>query len=79
MSILELKQAISLLNRREREEVYAHLVCLKHNTPEWKRTTARRIRAIKAGKGVTPEALEIRLSPQGKKRQRTAAVQDAPR
>ena len=62
MSILELKQAASRLSKREREELQAYLIRLRHNTPEWKRTTARRIRAMVAGKRVSAEALETRIA-----------------
>lgn len=62
MSILELKQAASRLSKREREELHAYLIRLRHNTPEWKRTTARRIRSMQAGKRVSAEQLEARLA-----------------
>jgi hypothetical protein len=62
MSLLELKQAASRLSKRERQELKAFLVRLSHSTPEWKRATARRIRAMKAGKRVSAEELEARLA-----------------
>lgn len=62
MSILELKQAASRLTKREREELHAYLIRLRHNTPEWKRRTARTIRAMQAGKRVSAEELEARIS-----------------
>ena len=62
MSILELKQAASRLSKREREELQAYLIRLRHNTPEWKRMTARRIRAMRAGKRVSAEELEVRIT-----------------
>jgi hypothetical protein len=62
MSVLELKQEISRLNRRGREDIYAYLVRLQHDTPEWKRATARRIRAMKNGQVTTAEQMEARLS-----------------
>lgn len=62
MSILELKQAACRLSKREREELHAYLIRLRHNTPEWKRTTAKRIRAMQAGKRVSAEALEARMA-----------------
>jgi len=40
MSILGLKQAASRLSKREREELHAYLIRLRHTTPEWKRATA---------------------------------------
>lgn len=62
MSILELKQAASRLSKREREELHAYLIRLRHNTPEWKRATAARIRRMQAGKRVSAEELEARIA-----------------
>lgn len=62
MSILELKQAASRLSKREREELHAYLIRLRHNTPEWKRSTAKRIRAMQAGKRVSAEEMEARIA-----------------
>ena len=62
MSILELKEAASRLSKREREELHAYLIRLRHDTPEWKRKTARTIRAMKAGKRVSLEQLEARIA-----------------
>jgi hypothetical protein len=62
VSILELKQAASRLSKRDRDELHAYLVMLRHNTPEWKRATATRIRAMKAGKRVSAEELEARIA-----------------
>jgi hypothetical protein len=61
MSVLELKQEITRLNKRGREEIHACLVHLKHNTPEWRQAAARRIREMKNGKGVTALEMENRL------------------
>jgi hypothetical protein len=61
MSVLELKQEITRLNKRGREEIHAYLVHLKHNTPEWRQATARRIRGMKNGKGVTALEMENRF------------------
>ena len=61
MSVLQLKQEITGLAKREREEIHAYLVRLKHETREWKQTTAHRIRGMRKGKGVTAEQLEARL------------------
>ncbi len=35
---------------------------LRHSTPEWKRSTARKIRAVQAGRFVTAEELEARIA-----------------
>lgn len=62
MSILELKQAVSRLTKREREELHAYLIRLRHNTPGWKRKTAKTVRAMQAGKRVSAEEMEARIA-----------------
>jgi hypothetical protein len=62
MSILALKQEITRLSKQGRQEIFAYLVRLKHDTPEWKRATARRLREMRKGKGVSSDELEARLS-----------------
>jgi hypothetical protein len=57
-----MKQAVCRLSKREREELHAYLIRLRHNTPEWKRKTARTIRAMQAGKRVSAEELEARIA-----------------
>jgi hypothetical protein len=60
--MLELKQKVSRLSKRERQELHAYLIRLKHNTPEWKKATAKRIKAMQAGRRVTAEELEARIA-----------------
>lgn len=62
MSLLELKQAASRLSKRDREELQAYLIRLRHNTPAWKRATAARIRAMQAGKRASAGELEARIA-----------------
>jgi len=62
MSVLELKQAISKLKRSERQELFAYLFRLKHETPEWKRATAKRLGGMKLGKVVSAEELAARVA-----------------
>ena len=62
MSLLELKQEVSRLTKRDREELFFHLVRLKHHSLEWKRATAKRIHEMRKGRFLTAEALESRLS-----------------
>ena len=62
MSILELKQQVSRLSQRERRELQAYLVRLKHDTPASKRATAKAIREMKKGKFTTLEELETQAS-----------------
>jgi hypothetical protein len=62
MSMLELKQEVARLNQRGRQELHAYLIRLKHNTPAWKKATAGRIKAMRAGRRFTVEQLEARLA-----------------
>lgn len=62
MSVLELKQQISKLSVRERQEIQLYLLRLKRETPAWKKATARKVRDIQAGGGASLEALEARLN-----------------
>jgi hypothetical protein len=61
MSILEVKQQISRMTKRERQEIQLYLLRLKRETPEWKRSTAKKIRSMQAGKFTTLEQLEARI------------------
>jgi hypothetical protein len=61
MSILEIKQSISLLSQRERQEVQLYLLKLKRDTPAWRRSTAKKIREMQAGKVTTLAELRGRL------------------
>lgn len=61
MSVLELKQELTGLSRRDLEEVHAYLVRLKHECQGWKRATARRIRNMQKGRGVSAAQIEARL------------------
>jgi hypothetical protein len=62
MSILELKQKVSRLSQRERQELQLYLLQLKRETPAWKRATAKRIREMQAGKFTTLEELRARVA-----------------
>jgi len=61
MSILQVKQTLSRMSQRERQEIQLYLLRLKRETPAWKRSTARKIREMKAGKFTTAEQLEARI------------------
>jgi hypothetical protein len=61
MSILELKQAVTKLGKRDRQELNAYMLRLRHDTPEWKRGTAKKIRAMQAGKAISASDLEARI------------------
>ena len=62
MSVLELKQEVSRMNKRERQELFAYLIRLKHETPEWKRAAASRVTEMKKGSVVTAGELAARIS-----------------
>lgn len=62
MSILELKQQISRLSQRDRQELQVYLVRLRHETPAWKRATAKRIREMQQGKAVSLKDVEALLA-----------------
>lgn len=62
MSVRELKQAVSQLKKSERQELFAYLVRLKHETPEWRRATAKRLGEMRRGKVVSAEALAARVA-----------------
>ncbi|AHF91085.1 hypothetical protein OPIT5_13590 [Opitutaceae bacterium TAV5] len=58
MSVLEIKQNLSRLSARERREIQVYLHQLKRTTPAWKKATAQKIDAVKAGRFTTIETLE---------------------
>jgi hypothetical protein len=62
MSVLELKQEVSRMNKRDRQELYAYLVRMKHETPEWKKATAKRVGEMEKGRFVTVAGLKARLA-----------------
>ena len=61
MSVLEIKQELSRMSKRDRQELQAYLVRLKHETPEWKKATARRVAEMKKGRVVTAAELQARI------------------
>ncbi len=62
MGVLELKQAVSRLKKSERQELFAYMVRLKHETPKWRRATAKRLGEMKRGKVVSAEDLGARVA-----------------
>ncbi len=62
MTMLQLKQEVTRLSKRERRELNAYMIRLRHETPEWKKTVSKLMRAMDAGKKVTLEELERRLA-----------------
>ena len=62
MTLLAIKRQMDRLSSRELKELNGHLIRLRRSTPEWKRATAKKIRAVQAGHYVTIEALEARIA-----------------
>jgi len=62
MTVLEIKNQISSLKPREINELHAYLARLRHTTPEWKKSTARKIRAVLAGQFIAEEQMEEHLA-----------------
>ncbi len=62
MSVLELKQELSRMNKRDRQELHAYLIRLKHETPEWKKAAAKRVTEMTKGRVVTTAELNARIS-----------------
>ena len=62
MTMLQLKQQVTRLSKTERRELNAYMIRLRHETPEWRKSISRRMRAMDAGKKVTLEQLEQRLA-----------------
>ncbi len=62
MTLLQLKQEISRLSLRERRELNAYMIRLRHERPEWKKLVSRRMREMDGGKKVSIAELERRIS-----------------
>jgi hypothetical protein len=62
MTLLAIKHQMKQLKPRELKELQSYLIRLRHSTSEWKRATAKKIRAVQAGRYVTAEELEKRIA-----------------
>lgn len=62
MTLLQLKQEISRLSLRERRELNAYMIRLRHERPEWKKMISKRMRDMDAGKKVSVEELQRRIA-----------------
>ena len=62
MTLLAIKHEMRRLKPRELKELQSYLIRLRHSTPEWRRATTRKIRAVQAGRYVTAEELEKRIA-----------------
>ena len=65
MTLLQLKQEISRLSLRERRELNAYMIRLRHERPEWKKMMSRRMREMDAGKKISLEEVERRIADRG--------------
>jgi hypothetical protein len=61
-AMLELKQRVSRLTKSERRELNAYMIRLRHETPEWRKTVSRRMRAMDAGRKVSSVELRRHLA-----------------
>ncbi len=62
MTMLELKQQVSLLSARERRELNAYLIRLRHERPEWRRMVSQRMRDMDRGKKISVTQLRQQLA-----------------
>lgn len=62
MTLLAINHEMKRLKPRELKELQSYLIRLRHSTPEWKRATAKKIRAVQAGHYVTAEEIEKRIT-----------------
>jgi hypothetical protein len=62
MTLLQLKQEITRLSLRERRELNAYMIRLRHERPEWKKLVSRRMRDMDAGKKISISELERRVA-----------------
>lgn len=61
MTVLELKREANRLKPREVKELRIHLMRLSKTSPEWKKSMARKLNAVVAGKFITAEQMEAKL------------------
>lgn len=62
MTLLQLKQEISRLSARDRRELNAFMIRLRHERPEWKKEISRRMGEMDAGKKVSMAELERKVA-----------------
>ncbi|MBL9202654.1 MAG: hypothetical protein JNL39_19230 [Opitutaceae bacterium] len=65
MTLLQLKQEVSRLTLRERRELNAYMIRLRHERPEWRRMASRRMREMDAGQKVSLAELQRRIASRG--------------
>jgi hypothetical protein len=62
MTLLQLKQEVSRLSLRERRELNAYMIRLRHERPEWKKMVSQRMREMDAGRKVSLAELDRRMA-----------------
>jgi len=62
MTLLQLKQEISQLSPRERRELNAYMIRLRHERPEWKKLVSKRMKEMDTGKKITLDELERKIA-----------------
>jgi hypothetical protein len=62
MTMLELKQQVSRLSTRERRELNAYLIRLRHERPEWRRMITKRMRDMDQGRKVSVAQLRQQIA-----------------
>lgn len=65
MTLLQLKQEISRLTLRERRDLNAYMIRLRHERPEWKKMVSKRMRDMDGGKKLSLADLERRIAARG--------------
>ena len=62
MTLLQLKQEVSRLSLRERRELNAYMIRLRHERPEWKRMVSKRMREMDSGKKISIGDIERKIT-----------------
>lgn len=62
MTMLELKQQVSRLSAKERRELNAYLIRLRHERPEWRRMISQRMRDMDRGEKISAAQLRQQLA-----------------
>ncbi|HKB91423.1 MAG TPA: hypothetical protein VKC60_12965 [Opitutaceae bacterium] len=71
--MLELKQEISRLSLKERRELNAYMIRLRHNTSAWKKTVSKRMHEMGQGKKISVDISISVPRPRAEPTERTRA------
>jgi hypothetical protein len=61
MTLLKLKQEIARLSQKNRRELNAYMIRLRHERPDWQAMASKRMQAMDAGAKVSLEDLSKRV------------------